>query len=125
MSRFFRTLAATPLPSLTSPKRMCSVPMYSWLKRWASWLANCITFRARSVNRSYIYAVSHGGMELLPSSEPCAHHIHARGRVQPGCGRLERPESGSVAAGRERWPASAVGPSKEPGQDEAREPAEF
>ena len=25
--------------------------MYSWLKRWASWLASCITFRARSVKR--------------------------------------------------------------------------
>ena len=29
MSRFFKTLAATPDPSLTRPKRMCSVPMYS------------------------------------------------------------------------------------------------
>ena len=37
---------------------MCSVPMYSWLNRWASWLASCITFRARSVKRSYIEAVS-------------------------------------------------------------------
>ena len=62
MSRFFSTLAATPEPSFTSPSRMCSVPMYSWLNRWASWLASCITLRARSVNRSYIYAVSHGGM---------------------------------------------------------------
>ena len=35
-SRFFRTLAATPLPSLTRPSRTCSVPTYSWLKRWAS-----------------------------------------------------------------------------------------
>ena len=33
---------------------MCSVPMYSWLNRWASWLASCMTFRARSVNRSYM-----------------------------------------------------------------------
>src|SRR2546423_7971534 len=57
MSRFLRTLAATPEPSLTSPKRMCSVPMYSWLKRCASWLANCITLRARSVSRSYMTAV--------------------------------------------------------------------
>jgi hypothetical protein len=24
------------LPSLTRPRSMCSVPMYSWLKRWAS-----------------------------------------------------------------------------------------
>ena len=32
-SRFFRTFAATPLPSLTKPSRMCSVPMYSWLNR--------------------------------------------------------------------------------------------
>src|ERR1044071_2217643 len=54
MSRFFSTLAATPEPSLTRPRRMCSVPMYSWLKRCASWLASCITLRARSVNRSYI-----------------------------------------------------------------------
>ena len=30
------------------------MPMYSWLNRWASWLANCMTLRARSVNRSYI-----------------------------------------------------------------------
>src|SRR5262245_4706020 len=58
MSRFLRTLAATPEPSLTSPRRMCSVPMYSWLKRCASWLASCITLRARSVNRSYIPAIS-------------------------------------------------------------------
>ena len=35
-SRFFRTLAATPLPSLIRPSRTCSVPTYSWLKRWAS-----------------------------------------------------------------------------------------
>ena len=54
MSRFLRTLAATPEPSLTRPSRMCSVPMYSWLKRCASWLASCITLRARSVKRSYI-----------------------------------------------------------------------
>src|SRR5438874_4459603 len=54
MSRFFRTLAATPEPSLTSPSRICSVPMYSWLSRCASWLASCITLRARSVKRSYI-----------------------------------------------------------------------
>src|SRR5262245_51847771 len=54
MSRFLRTLAATPEPSLTRPRRMCSVPMYSWLKRWASWLASCITLRARSVKRSYM-----------------------------------------------------------------------
>src|SRR3954470_4483938 len=53
-SRFFRTLAATPDPSLTRPRRMCSVPMYSWLKRCASWLASCITFLARSVKRSYM-----------------------------------------------------------------------
>src|SRR5579884_739482 len=53
-SRFFRTLAATPEPSFMSPNRMCSVPMYSWLKRCASWLASCITLRARSVKRSYM-----------------------------------------------------------------------
>src|SRR5207244_2826301 len=58
MSRFLRTLAATPEPSLTRPRRICSVPMYSWLKRCASWLASCITLRARSVKRSYIPAVS-------------------------------------------------------------------
>src|SRR5258708_4189189 len=57
-SRFFRTLAATPEPSLTRPNRMCSVPMYSWLKRCASWLASCITLRARSVKRSYMPAYS-------------------------------------------------------------------
>ncbi len=28
--------------------------MYSWLKRWASWLASAITLRARSVNLSNI-----------------------------------------------------------------------
>ena len=28
-SRFFNTFAATPLPSLMRPSRMCSVPMYS------------------------------------------------------------------------------------------------
>src|SRR5947209_9399345 len=60
ISRFLRTLAATPVPSLTRPSRMCSVPMYSWLKRWASWLASCITLRARSVKRSYIAWVLSG-----------------------------------------------------------------
>jgi hypothetical protein len=48
------TFAATPEPSFTSPNRMCSVPMYSWLKRCASWFASCITLRARSVKRSYM-----------------------------------------------------------------------
>src|SRR5271168_2402462 len=57
ISRFLRTLAATPEPSFTRPRRMCSVPIYSWLKRWASWLASCITLRARSVKRSYIPAI--------------------------------------------------------------------
>src|SRR5436305_572057 len=54
-SRFLRTLAATPEPSLTRPSKMCSVPMYSWLNRCASWFASCITLRARSVNRSYMF----------------------------------------------------------------------
>ena len=54
-SRFLSTFAATPLPSLTKPRRTCSVPMYSWLNRCASWFASCMTFRARSVNRSYIF----------------------------------------------------------------------
>ena len=31
-----RTFAPPPEPSLTSPSGICSVPMYSWLKRWAS-----------------------------------------------------------------------------------------
>ena len=53
-SRFFSTLAPTPEPSFTSPSRMCSVPMYSWLKRCASWFASAMTFRARSVKRSNI-----------------------------------------------------------------------
>src|SRR5205823_3201299 len=61
MSRFFRTLAATPEPSLTRPRRMCSVPMYSWLNRCASWLASCITLRARSVKRSYMATPSGTG----------------------------------------------------------------
>src|SRR5579884_2440935 len=74
MSRFLRTLAATPEPSLTRPRRMCSVPMYSWLKRWASWLASCITLRARSVKRSYIpespLRLGHGG--------PAVDHVAGR-----------------------------------------------
>src|SRR5947209_1239954 len=65
-SRFLSTLAATPEPSLTSPRRMCSVPTYSWLKRCASWLASCITLRARSVKRSYMAGVSEGPV-LAPS----------------------------------------------------------
>src|SRR5437868_901386 len=76
MSRFFRTLAATPEPSLTNPSRMCSVPMYSWLKRWASWLASCMTLRARSVKRSYIKAVSVGP---LPDEEGGEGHRCTRG----------------------------------------------
>src|SRR5215211_1669556 len=66
-SRFFSTFAPTPEPSFTSPSRMCSVPMYSWLKRWASWLANCITLRARSVMRSYMTRTSAG---LMQAHEP-------------------------------------------------------
>src|SRR5207244_7617700 len=70
MSRFLRTLAATPEPSLTRPRRMCSVPMYSWLKRRASWLASCITLRARSVKRSYIPAVSARKKEEPSGNQP-------------------------------------------------------
>ena len=51
---FLSTLAATPLPSWTSPSRMCSVPMYSWLNFIASWRAKLMTFLARSVKRSNI-----------------------------------------------------------------------
>ena len=36
MDKRLSTLAPTPLPSFTKPNRTCSVPMYSWLKRWAS-----------------------------------------------------------------------------------------
>jgi hypothetical protein len=46
MFMFFRTLAATPLPSWTSPSRMCSVPMYSWLNYSDSWRAKLITLLA-------------------------------------------------------------------------------
>src|SRR5688572_15112795 len=52
MVMFFRTLAATPLPSWIKPSRMCSVPMYSWLNFWASCRAKDMTFLARSVKRS-------------------------------------------------------------------------
>src|SRR6516165_3528742 len=67
MSRFFRTLAATPAPSLTRPRRMCSVPMYSWLKRWASWLANRITVRARSP-KQWDMCVSVGPVHLFAAA---------------------------------------------------------
>ena len=62
-SRFLSTLAATPVPSLTRPNNMCSVPMYSWLKRCASWLASCMTLRARSVKRSYIFPPCRSGSD--------------------------------------------------------------
>src|ERR1051326_9157583 len=52
--RFLSTLDPTPEPSITSPRRMCSVPMYPWLRRFASALAFDMTERARSVNRSNI-----------------------------------------------------------------------
>src|ERR1700722_19387332 len=52
--RLFSTFTPTPDPSFTRLRRMCSVPMYSWLKRCASWLARAKTLRARSVNRSNI-----------------------------------------------------------------------
>src|SRR5437763_8162580 len=96
MSRFFRTLAATPDPSLTNPKRMCSVPMYSWLNRWASWLANCMTFRARSVKRSYIEAFSDRPVPaaaLVTAAEGSSGALGIRptargpGPVGPGVGR--------------------------------------
>ena len=45
-------VAATPLPSRMSPSRMCSVPIYSWLRRWASCRARFMTLPARSVNLS-------------------------------------------------------------------------
>src|SRR5205823_2880981 len=72
MSRFFRTLAATPEPSLTRPRRMCSVPMYSWLKRCASWQASCITLRARSVKRSYMHVLLHC-LDGISGNEPIDH----------------------------------------------------
>jgi hypothetical protein len=55
---FFNTLAATPEPSLTNPKQNVLGADILVVERWASWLASCITFRARSVNRSYILVVS-------------------------------------------------------------------
>src|SRR5262249_11880004 len=53
-----------------SPSRMCSVPMYSWLKRCASWLASCITLRARSVKRSYMGALQNGDSRIGPGVVP-------------------------------------------------------
>ena len=48
---------------------MCSVPMYSWLKRWASWFARAMTLRARSVNRSNMsISCRPGGLSPGPSS---------------------------------------------------------
>src|SRR5262249_39975810 len=85
-SRFFSTLAATPLPSLIRPSRMCSVPMYSWLKRCASWLASCITLRARSVNRSYIVVLHQGRCCSSRASGGLGHFMGPRGFAAVGRG---------------------------------------
>src|SRR5437870_8975847 len=47
--KLVRTAAATPSPSRIRPKRMCSVPTYSWCRRAASSRAICRTLRTRSV----------------------------------------------------------------------------
>jgi hypothetical protein len=51
--------------------------MYSWLRRWASWLARAITLRARSVSRSNM------GDSLLASGKAsgAAHHFTSVDRV--------------------------------------------
>src|SRR4051812_21404450 len=100
MSRFLSTLAATPDPSLTRPRRMCSVPMYSWLNRWASWLASCITLRARSVKRSYIEAVS-------DRPAPAAAHVTTGGRVER-CPGNALPGRRAAGPGAGHWPAGAT-----------------
>ncbi len=53
-----RFLWQVAIGAVASPRRMCSVAMYSHLNRRASSLASCMTFRARSVKRSYIVRYS-------------------------------------------------------------------
>src|SRR5580692_10225945 len=105
MSRFLRTLAATPEPSFTSPSSMCSVPMYSWLNRCASWLASCITLRARSVNRSYIYAVS---PQRRDGRDKTA------GRVQSGISIGSRCQLVHIADGHLHYPSYIPNRYREP-----------
>ena len=50
-----------PRTFLHEPGRMCSVPMYSWLKRWASLVGQGHDFACRSVNRSNIFWHSREG----------------------------------------------------------------
>ncbi|MEL7265908.1 MAG: ATP-dependent Clp protease ATP-binding subunit, partial [Planctomycetota bacterium] len=57
----FRTLAATPLPSFTSPSRMCSVPMYSMEE-------------ARNLNHSYV-GTEHILLGLLREQEGVAAQV--------------------------------------------------
>ncbi len=91
---FLRTLAATPLPSLISPSRTCSVPIYSRLKRCASWLASCMTLQARSVNRSYMALPAIGlarrgirAQRPIVAGQPGQHML----RVAPGGGLSTPP----------------------------------
>src|SRR5918995_1443600 len=57
------TWSATPSPSRMSPSRMCSVPMWLWLRSRASSWASTPTRLARSVKRSNIGT-------RLPSAQP-------------------------------------------------------
>jgi hypothetical protein len=71
---------------------MCSVPMYSWLKRWASWRARAITFLARSVKRSNIGRAEVGDQALLHAEAHRREPIEALLRGEDACA-LERAES--------------------------------
>ncbi len=88
---FCRTVAATPLPSLISPRRTCSVPTYSWLNRWASWLASCITLRARSVKRSYMRSTPirrWSPLRAVPHPAPTSILRNSESISQRSCQRL-------------------------------------
>src|SRR5579871_5698800 len=114
MSRFLRTLAATPEPSLTRPRRMCSVPTYSWLNRCASWLASCITLRARSVKRSYM-----GG---LLRSDDCPHSapLYVSLRLLPIVRNPEPISQRSCARLRDVFKGRPVGERHDPFQTPTR-----
>src|SRR5439155_23773906 len=84
---------------------------YSWESRWASWLASCVTLRARSVKRSYM-----GGSVLratgwergihCPNCRPVLRHSQA---LDP-CLLVRQASGASDGPGQRNGPESLLTP---------------
>src|SRR5579883_1657927 len=70
---------------------MCSMPKYSWLKNWASWLASCITLRACSVKRSYMVT----SRESFQADSLSPATMRAKSSASPGFDGSLRPARAS------------------------------